>query len=150
MKSLFDAETLSEINVRIGKLDNNTTPSWGKMNVGQMVKHCQIPFGVFNGTVKMETKVGFFKKIIFSMMKPLMYNDKPWKKNVPTGKEFIIKGEVDFANERETLLGLVHDFHKRKNQSKWPKHPVFGQFTADQYGKMNYKHLDHHLSQFGV
>jgi len=150
MKSLLDKETLSEITNRFGNLDNQTNPKWGKMKASQMVKHCQISFEVLNGTVKMETKVSFIKKIIFSMMKPLMYNDKPWRKNVPTPKEFIISGEVNFTNERETLLNLIHDFHKRKNQSEWPKHPVFGKFTGEQYGKMNYKHLDHHLSQFGV
>jgi len=150
MKSLLEADALSEITERIGSLNDTTSPSWGKMNVGQMVKHCQVPFGVINGTVKMETKVGFLKKIIFSMMKPLMYNDKPWKKNIPTGKEFIIKEDVDFENEKSVLLKLINEFHNKKNQVEWLPHPVFGKFTKEQYGKMNYKHLDHHLSQFGV
>ncbi len=150
MKSLFETESLSEVNNRINSLNENTTPGWGKMNVGQMFKHCQVPFGVINGTVKMETKVGFFKKLMFSMMKPIMYNDKLWKKNVPTGKEFIIKEDVDFDKEKEVLLNLVNDFHKRKNQTEWPPHPIFGKFKTEQWGKMQYKHLDHHLRQFGV
>ncbi|MBL0146112.1 MAG: DUF1569 domain-containing protein [Chitinophagaceae bacterium] len=29
-------------------------------------------------------------------------------------------------------------------------HPFFGKFTGDQWGKFMYKHLDHHLQQFGV
>ncbi len=44
----------------------------------------------------------------------------------------------------------MNDFHLKKDQSEWPLHPVFGKFTKEQYGKMNYKHLDHHLTQFGV
>jgi hypothetical protein len=150
MKSLFETNSLQEITDRINFLNTNSTPNWGKMNVGQMLKHCQVPFGVIDGTVKMENKVGFFKKLIFSLMKPLMYNDKPWKKNIPTGKEFIIRGEVNFEKEKEALLKLVTKFHDRKTQTVWPPHPVFGKFTKEQYGMMNYKHLDHHLMQFGV
>jgi len=150
MKSLLETESLNEINSRIEALAENKTPEWGKMSVGQMVKHCQIPFGIINGTVKMETKVGFIKKFVFSLMKPLMYNDKPWKRNLPTGKEFIVNEKVDFSKEKETLLKLVSEFHTRKDQTDWPKHPVFGKFTGEQYGKMNFKHLDHHLTQFGV
>lgn len=150
MKSLFETKSLSEIINRINSLDENKLPDWGKMNVGQMIKHCQIPFGVINGTIKMETKVGFMKKIIFSLMKPLMYNDKPWKKNVPTGKEFIINEDVIFDVEKGVLIDLINKFHKKKDQTEWPPHPVFGKFKAEQWGKMNYKHLDHHLRQFGV
>ncbi len=104
MKSLFERESFNEITSRINSLSDSTTPDWGKMNVAQMLKHCQKPFGVVNGTLKMEIKVGFFKKIIFSLFKPIMYNDKPWKKNIPTGKEFIITGEVNFDKEKEVLL----------------------------------------------
>lgn len=150
MKSLFEKESLNEITTRINSLSNNTIPGWGKMSAAQMLKHCQAPFGVVKGTLKMETKVSFFKRIIFTLMKPLMYNDKPWGKNIPTSKEFIITGDIDFAKEKETLLDLMNEFHKRKDEAEWPKHPVFGNFTGDQYGKMNYKHLDHHLTQFGV
>jgi len=150
MKSLFETESFNEITTRINTLHKNKRPDWGKMNVGQMVKHCQVPFGIVNGTVEMKTKVGFMKKLIFSLMKPMMYNDKPWKKNIPTGKEFIINNEVDFTIEKETLINLISSFHNKKDQTEWPKHPVFGKFTGEQYGKMNYKHLDHHLTQFGV
>ena len=150
MKSLFETETLSEITNRIEKLNEGTIPNWGKMNVGQMVKHCQVPFNVVSGAVKMETKVGFLKKMIFSLMKSMMYNDKPWKRNIPTGKEFIINEEVDFYSEKSVLLNIVAEFHNKKDQAEWPIHPVFGKFTKEQYGKMNYKHLDHHLTQFGV
>ena len=83
-------------------------------------------------------------------MKPLMYNDKPWKKNIPTGKDFIITEEVDFSTEKENLLALINDFHSKKNKTEWVPHPVFGKFTPQQYGKMMYKHLDHHFTQFGV
>ena len=150
MKSLFDSTTLSEVKDRIETISEGTTPNWGKMNSGQMLKHCQIPFNIINGTQEVKFKVGFLKKMIFSMMKPMMYNDKPWKQSVPTGKEFIIDYDVDFNTEKNNLLNLVDQFHDREDQEQWDPHPVFGKFKNDQWGKMNFKHLDHHLRQFGV
>ncbi len=79
-----------------------------------------------------------------------MYNDKPWRKNIPTSKEFIVDGDIDFYSVKSDLIKEIDNFYKRKNQTDWPIHPIFGKFTKEQYGKMNYKHLDHHLSQFGV
>ena len=150
MKSLFETEAFEEIKTRINNLEEQTKATWGKMNVGQMAKHCQVPFEVINGNIKPSFKVGFFKKLMFSMMKPMMYNDKLWRHNVPTGKEFIIDYDVDFNQEKTNLLAMVDQFHERKNQEEWNPHPVFGNFKKEQWGKMNYKHLDHHLRQFGV
>lgn len=150
MKSLFETESFQEIIARIEGLDEHTKATWGKMNVGQMTKHCQVPFEVVNGTLKPSFKVGFLKKLLFSMMKPMMYNDKLWKKNVRTGKEFIIDYEVNFIEEKANLLTTINQFHKRKNQEHWDPHPIFGTFKKEQWGKMQYKHLDHHLRQFGV
>lgn len=61
MKSLFDTETYQEIIDRIEKLNENSTPNWGEMSVGQMLTHCQKPLEVANGTLQLNTKIGFFK-----------------------------------------------------------------------------------------
>jgi len=150
MKSLFETDSYNQIKARLNALSNTSEALWGKMNVGQMCKHCQVAFNVANGDVIPNEKIGSIKKFIFSLMKPLMYNDKPWKKNIPTGKDFIITEEVDFSTEKEKLLALINDFHSKKNKPEWAPHPVFGKFTPQQYGKMMYKHLDHHFTQFGV
>ena len=84
------------------------------------------------------------------MMKSMMYSDKLWKHNIPTKKEFIITGNVDFNVEKENLVQIVTTFHERKKQTDWNPHPIFGDFKKEQWGKMHYKHLDHHLRQFGV
>ena len=150
MKSLFDPESLSKVNSRIDKITEDTNPNWGKMNAGQMLKHCQTPFHIVNGTIEMKTKVGFMKKLVFKMMKSIMYNDKPLRHNVPTSKEFIIDYQVNFNDEKGKLIELIDGFHHRKDQSHFKPHPIFENFEKDQWGKMQYKHLDHHLTQFGV
>ena len=80
----------------------------------------------------------------------MMYNDRLWKQSVPTPREFVVDYKVNPSEERQKLLSKIEQFHERKNQEDWDPHPVFGKFSREQWGKMNYKHLDHHLRQFGV
>lgn len=150
MKSIFNTEDHQEILNRIEKLNKNSTANWGKMNVGQMLKHCRIPMEVALGKREMKAKAGFLKKIMFMVFKPLMYNDKPWKRNLGTAKELIITDSQVYETEKNSVVNLVNEFANKKDNTNWPEHPLFGNFTTEQRGKMQYKHLDHHLTQFGV
>jgi hypothetical protein len=120
------------------------------MTVGQMLCHCQKPLEVANGKIKLNTQIGFFKKLLFKLLKPIMYNDKPYQKNLDTVREFRIKEPKHFSTERTKLIGVINEFTNLKDKTNWPAHPLFGNFNAEQWGQMQYKHLDHHLSQFGV
>lgn len=150
MQSLFNSETQNEVYTRLNNLNETSQAKWGKMDVGQMLKHCQLPLDVATGDLEMTTKIGFFKKLLFKAFKPLMYNDKPWKKNLDTPKEFRITDNQEFLAQKEKLTTIIGAFSKRKDVTQWPAHPLFGKFTTEQWGKMQYKHLDHHLTQFGA
>lgn len=150
MQTLFDQKAHKEILIRIDNLTENSEPAWGKMNVGQMVKHCQMPLLVAIGKMQLSEEIGFFKKMLLKLYKPIMYNDKPWPENLTTPKDFKITEKQDFHIERGQLKVIVTEFHNKALNMYWPKHPFFGNFKTDQWGRMQYKHLDHHLRQFGV
>ncbi len=150
MKSLFDSKVHDNILKRIECLDNNSPALWGKMSVDQMLKHCQLTLEIANGKREMKGSANGFKKIIFSLFKPMMYNDKPWRHNLKTAKELIITNHYNFTTEKDYLIELINEFVSKKDNTNWPEHPLFGHFTTDQRGKMQYKHLDHHLKQFDV
>ena len=82
--------------------------------------------------------------------KGMMYNDKPWKQNLPTAKEFIVTNTKEFEKEKTQLISLLEEFNQKNENKALPPHPIFGSFTNEQWGKMQYKHLDHHLRQFGA
>ena len=96
MKSLFETETKQIILKRIHNLNETSQPNWGKMNVAQMLTHCQKPLEVANGTLQLNTKIGFAKKLMFKLFKSAMYNDKPWQKNLGTVREFRITDPQEF------------------------------------------------------
>ncbi|WP_027126017.1 DUF1569 domain-containing protein [Gelidibacter mesophilus] len=150
METLFNQKVYQEVLRRIDSLTENTKPIWGTMNVAQMVKHCQMPLLVANGKMELTENVGFLKKMIFKLYKPVMYNDKVWPENITTPKDFKVKNAPIFEFERDQLKLHISEFHGKAMNMHWPKHPYFGNFTTDQWGKIEYKHLDHHLRQFGA
>ncbi|GAB5401268.1 MAG: hypothetical protein Aureis2KO_28530 [Aureisphaera sp.] len=147
MKSLFDSEAHSEIKARVDHLHENSERLWGKMTVGQMMHHCQGPFNIMLGKNDYGMKPNWFAKVFF---KKSLYNDKLWRKNLPTAKFLKETEPRDFATEKVVLNELIDELASRKDQEEWDPHPGFGYFTKDQWGQMQYKHLDHHLRQFGV
>ena len=150
MKSLFDFDTHQEVLQRINQLDERKQPLWGKMNVAEMLNHSQRPLRVANGRMTLIETPNPFMKVVFRLYKSHMYNDTPWKQNLPTVKDFKVVDYDNFHEEKEKLIDCVNEFSKKALNLHWPKHPFFGEFTTDQWGKMQYKHLDHHLRQFGV
>ena len=122
----------------------------GKMDVAQMLKHCQAPLEVAIGNKQLNTKIGFMKKLLFKAFKSTMYNDKLWSHNLPTAKEYVVVEEHEFDTEKGQLKKGIDEFSALKSKINWPKHPFFGSFTTEQWGKLQYKHLDHHLTQFDV
>lgn len=150
MKSLFDTEAHAEILSRIDQLSDSSEGQWGKMKVGQMLHHCQYPIKISLGKYNPDNKPSVMLKLLGKLFKKSLYDDKPWRQNLPTAKGLKVIEEKDFSKEKKILIGLINDFHQEKNRQHWDPHPAFGSFTREQWGQMQYKHLDHHLRQFGV
>ena len=144
---MFDPAVKQDIIDRINLLTPGTQPKWGKMNVAQMVAHCQKPIGVAFG--KHQLNGSWLLKIIGPLFKSVLYNDKPYKQGLPTDKSFIMTGtEKDFDKDKNELLEMVSNFSE--NTMTDAPHPAFGRLTKEQWSKATWKHLDHHLKQFGV
>ena len=147
MKSLLETTTYEEILARIDALKDTSERQWGKMSVGQMVWHSQFPLKLAIENKNRSKKGNALIKFFF---KKSLYNDKPWRKNLPTSPVMKTKETKDFETERTILKSLVTQFHAQKVRTEWQPHPIFGTFTPEQWGQLEYKHLDHHLKQFGV
>lgn len=147
MKSLLNDDGYQEIKQRLGQITEETERLWGKMEVGQMLWHCQYPLKLAIENKKNETKGNWFIRTFF---KKSLYSDKAFRKNLPTDPRIKAKESKDFTAELGRLNTLVDEFYGLKEREIWYPHPIFGEFTADQWGRLEYKHLDHHLRQFGV
>jgi hypothetical protein len=149
MKSLYDKETYAEITSRINAITPNSKKQWGKMEVAQMLAHCKEAFKVPLSDKKMPLM--FIGLLLGWAFKNKLYNEAPWKQNLPTAPNFIIKDERDFEKEKQELSAMITQFYNAGPEivGRFP-HPMFGSFTKEQWGISMYKHLDHHLKQFNV
>jgi hypothetical protein len=147
VKNLFDSAVKHDIIIRINKLTPDSKGLWGKMTVSQMLAHVQVPVGVATGTNKLKRTL--FGRIVGPLAKPISYNNKPFKRSLPTDPSFIMLGnEKDFETEKQKLVEMINSFTEASIVNE--THTFFGKLTKDQWSIGTWKHLDHHLQQFGV
>ena len=146
IKNLFDPSIKQEIIDRINKLTAQTQRQWGKMDVAQMLTHVQRPISAAYGTH--EVKGSWLLKTIGPLFKSVLYNDKPYKQSLPTDKTYVVADPQNFEKEKQGLLEKLNKFST--DSIVVEHHPVFGKLTKEQWAKATWKHLDHHLKQFGV
>ena len=150
MKSLFDTETYNEVKQRLNNLTEQSPRQWGKMESAQMLAHCSEAIKMALGEVRPPRM--WLGRIIGLVVKPLVFrNDGPMRPNSPTVKGLEVEDNRDLETERSRLLGLVERFSVTgpKEFTKYP-HSFFGRLTPQEWAILMYKHLDHHLRQFGV
>ncbi len=150
MKNLYEPATTKQVQDRIAQLEPGSERQWGTMNVAQAMAHC---------SAAMEWAVGdcvpermFVGRIIGKMIKPMVLrDDKPMRRNSPTAKTLIVANERDLNRERDRLSGLINRFASAGPEGcTRHSHSFFGRLTPKEWAILMYKHLDHHLRQFGV
>ena len=149
MESLFNIEENKNIVSRIEQLSPMTLSQWGKMTVSQMLAHCQQPIKVPLG--KLELKSNWIGFLFGKSMKRKMMSQDSFRHDLPTVKDFRITNEPDFETAKRDLVNLIQIFATEGPASiKNKKHPFFGEMTVEEWDTLQWKHLDHHLRQFGV
>ena len=151
MKSLFDATVANQVKTRLGKLQPQSERRWGKMTAAQMLAHCSVSMQWAVGELVPE-KGTLPVRLIGRLVKPMVFrNEDPLRKNSPTAKSLIVADERDLGKERDRLSRLIDKFATRgaAGCTRNP-HSFFGKMAPDEWAIFMYKHLDHHLRQFGV
>jgi len=148
MKSLLKPETKLEFTNRINKLTPETKAQWGIMNSEQVLRHCQVPLEL--ATDKLVVKPNKIISFLFGkrILKKLTKTEAAFDKNLPTFKEAKLPQTKGSDVEKKALLNLINEFKSNKITSK--PHPFFGIMTIEEWDILQTKHLEHHLSQFGV
>jgi uncharacterized protein DUF1569 len=150
MNNLFEAARVKEVKERMAQLRPDSERLWGKMKPAQALAHCARGMELAVGD-RMPSRM-FLGRIIGRIVKPMaLGNDKPMRRNSPTVKDLVVQDERDLGMEQERLSGLIDRF-AAAGPAGCTTHPhsFFGRLTPDEWATLMYKHLDHHLRQFGV
>lgn len=148
-KSLFSAADREELLARVARLEPKSRSQWGKMDVAQMCAHCQVGLKVALGELKLRRSL---LGILFGgLAKKTLFSPKPWKPGLPTAPEFRIADSRDFVREHRALVELVKRFGAGGAAKLTTKpHPFFGPLSSAEWDLLQWRHIDHHLRQFGV
>jgi len=150
MKNVFEPNDLEALRARIAQLRPDSSRQWGTMSVAQALAHCSL--GVQTATGELRPPRKLIGRILGPIVKPkVVGDDQPMRRNSPTMKELIVLHEPDFATEQVRLIGLLENF-SAAGPPACTSHPhaFFGPLKPDEWAILMYKHIDHHLRQFGV
>ena len=150
METLFEVSRVEEVKQRLQHLKPDSERVWGKMSPAQMLAHCSAGMEMAMG--KIRPPRALIGRIIGPAIKRVVLRERePMRRNSPTSRELVMTGDRDFAVEQGRLGELIDQF-SATGQAGCTSHPhaFFGPLTPDEWAILMYKHLDHHLRQFGV
>ena len=144
-RSLSDARARQELIDRLERLSPEAKPLWGKMTAPQMVAHLADWMRMAKGQLKAAPKN---RALRFPPMKQLAIYWLPFPKGVPTAPELISRKPLGWTVECAAVRQHVQGFENLP--TRWPEHPVFGKMSSKAWCVLGYRHMDHHLRQFGI
>lgn len=148
--NIFEQETVTEVINRIDKLTPQTKSNWGKMSVDQMLAHCNVSYEMVYENIHPKPN-SFLKFILKNLIKNKVVSNKPYQKNGKTAPQFLMKESKNFELEKKRLVDYINRTQELGEQHFDGKEShSFGKLSKEEWNNMLYKHLDHHLSQFGV
>ena len=150
MKNSFDVKDKDEFLSRIHKLNENTQPNWGKMNSGQMIAHLNVAYEMAIDDMHPKA-TGLKKWLMKKFVKKVVVGEKPYPRNSRTAPSFLIKSNKDFTKEKSRLIEYINKTCELgENHFDGKESNSFGKLTKAEWNNLFSKHLEHHLTQFGV
>jgi len=147
--NLLNPDAAEAIINRVLRLRVSQPAYWGEMNATEMLLHCNL----CNSQILTESKSGQKTKVKQLLLRLLViYMGSNFKKNIRADKRNDTKGRIkssDFDVEKKRFIQLVKQF-PNVNKPLTLTHPAFGNISTREWGVAAYKHMDHHLRQFGL
>lgn len=143
--TLFERATREGLLRRMETVASDRRPLWGKMNAGQMLAHVNAALAMATGELKTAPKKS---PLANPLGRWLVIYVMKWPQGTPTAPELLAVEPAEWAADLERFRELLEA--AGTHAGEWPRHPAFGRMTGKQWGDLGYKHLDHHLRQFGA
>ena len=149
MKDIFSTQTINEFKTRINQLTPEAKGQWGKMNVYQMLKHCTENEKMMLREKKLRRL--FLGRLFGKMaLNSNIKDDKPLSQNSPTHPDLKFTGNGDINELKKLWISLLEKYPTKKSDDyDGFVHPFFGKMKSEQVSRFAYKHVNHHLRQFG-
>ena len=152
MPTLFmNSASKDDIISRISAIHEDTPPQWGTMNAPRALAHLLHSLKVPLGEASTDYHGNFFKKNIMRLL--AFHTPMPWPKGkIPTAPGYEVDPEGSFDEQKKNLVSAVERFVKlsEDDPERGVLHPNFGVRKLQYWQRLNGRHFEHHLNQFGV
>jgi hypothetical protein len=151
MPTFFDPSIRTALEARVRAMGPDSPRRWGRMTPHQAICHLSDAFRMSLGERTVAEVPGRFKPVMkfVALRLPL-----PWPRGIPTFREIVQGGggtpPAEFERDREELLALMARFAAAPEADLAPRHGLFGLMRRSDWGLWAWRHLDHHLRQFGA
>ena len=149
LPNIFTPEVSDQVIQRISNLETTSQPDWGKMNAAQMLAHCNVTYElVYDNKHPKPGALGRF--LMKAFVKKLVVSEAPYKQNSRSAPAFLISDQREFEAEKQRLIEYIRKTQElgEDHFDNKPSHS-FGALNKTEWNNMFYKHLNHHLTQFG-
>ena len=151
MKNWFHAADAADILRRLDGLSADARPQWGTLTAGDLLCHLADPVRVALGEKHAARLPGPFG---LPGLAHLIVWILPWPKGAPTAPEFLPQAGMTpatgFDSDKQVLLAVLRRFGDSPPDRVFAPSPVFGRLSRRAWGRLMWRHLDHHLTQFGL
>ncbi len=151
LAQIFTKEGAESMISRIEKLTPDSRPLWGKMSVAQMLAHCSVVYEMALEPEKHTRPNALLRFILKTFVKNSVVNEVPYSKGKTTAPPLVVRDNRNFEAEKSRLIGYIRRTQELGAEYFEGKESLsFGKMTSTEWNNMFAKHLDHHLTQFGV
>ena len=147
MKSIWQDEDRRAINNRVGRLTWDRRAEWGRFTAPKMICHLADSLKMAMGDLEVASKASPLR---YPPLKQLIVYVAPFPRGVPTAPELLAREPRDWGSDVAEVQQLLARAGSARTTDTWPEHPVFGKLSRRAWGVLIFRHMDHHLRQFGA
>ena len=131
---------------RLRRVRPESKPVWGTLDAPKMVCHVSDMIRVALGDIPSKPTHTFFSR---TLGKAIVVNTsmKPPRGKIQTAPEMLSSRPTSWEGDVAACEALVARIAQGTASAV---HPAFGPLSSEEWGRLCWKHLNHHLEQFGV
>jgi hypothetical protein len=148
MKTIFDESDRAAILRRVDALAADRRALWGRFTAPEMVCHLSAGLRQGLGELDAEEPRGPLSLPVINWLAIHVF---PWPKGKAKSPPALLTTKpTSWDADLDALRSLIDRFGARGASASWPPSAAFGRISGESWGVLEYRHLDHHLRQFGV
>jgi len=148
MKNMHNKNDAVEMKKRVEKLTASSTAQWGNFDAHGMICHLldglQYTLGMKKEIEELAPGPPMFLRNLIRLYVPMP------KAKIKTHPSYLETKPEEFEKDKRQLVELMDRFLAESARESWPMHPFFGNLDGPAWAKLTWRHVNHHLSQFGV